>query len=101
VANGQAQLAEPRKILREGVYGACVAFRAEYSDFNIGLFRRNDKQIPRSYVAQPPGIPLDPDVLRQRENTKVEWLELEFENAEGAHHRHGDEKSQPANLVDV
>jgi hypothetical protein len=86
VASGDAKLGVPEYIQAEGLYGACVAFKAADRKFKIGLFGDSGKDAPRtSSASKPPGIPLDPNVLRQREITKVERLELEFESIEGTY----------------
>jgi hypothetical protein len=86
VTSGQAQLRDPNYIHEEGDYAACVALKAARSSFEIGLFCTNGKRTPRTYSTfEPPGVPLDPTVLRERENKSIKWLEVEFESVEGTY----------------
>jgi hypothetical protein len=55
-----------------GDINACVSFKALHSGFKVGLTTIGF-----------PGLPLDPEVLRRRENVKIDWLELEFHNIAG------------------
>ncbi len=49
----------------------CVTFTAHLSNFYIGNLG-DDKRCP--------GIPLDPEELEAKENTHVDWVEIEFKS---------------------
>ena len=54
-----------------------ITFTALKSNFHIGNWG-NDTRCP--------GIPLDPEVLEEREKFHVDWVEIEFKNDTGKLH---------------
>jgi hypothetical protein len=75
VANGQKKLQE-RQSSEEMVSERHLTIRRDSSkgDFFIGKFESE-----RSC----PGFPLDPKVLKEKENIKVNWVEIEFTDKAG------------------
>jgi len=59
----------------EGHTSKChITFKAVGGNFFIGNFP-SEKDYP--------GIPLDPEILAQRETVRVDWVELEFKDLTG------------------
>jgi hypothetical protein len=54
-----------------------ITFTALQGNFYIGNWS-NDKRCP--------GIPLDPEILKEREKFHVDWVEIEFKNDTGKSH---------------
>jgi hypothetical protein len=75
VANGQKKLQE-RRDSEEHVSQRHLTIRkdSDKGDFCIGKFE-SDRGCP--------GFPLDPNVLKDKENFKVTWVEIEFTDKAG------------------
>jgi len=93
VARGDKKLDYSQYIHNEGGFRASIALKATDSKYKIGISRvradsgKVEEDGNQSSETRPPGIPLDPDILRRRENQEVDWVELEFENPQGIYLR--------------